>query len=86
LILNIDIRVYDKLANEKQGLRIIKHLCDLKYYGNAIINGDLFYNDEIYIKSTAFLNGIVNIDGPILADNYILALLTVLFNCYYPKI
>ncbi len=52
------------------------HLCDLKYYGNAIINEAFFYSEEIYMKSTAFLKGIVNIEGPTLAVRRIRTLLT----------
>jgi hypothetical protein len=42
LTLNKDIRIYSRFAKEKQGLNMIKHLCDLKYSGKANIKGDFF--------------------------------------------
>ena len=67
--LSKDIKTSSRLAKEKQGLNIMKHLCERKNSGKAYIKGDFFSADDIYIKSIAFLKGIVKTDGPIFADS-----------------
>lgn len=77
LTLSIVIIIYYKLERVKQGLRIITQRWERRYYGKAIINEAFLYSEEISIKSTAFLKGTVNIEGPTLAVRRILTRLTV---------
>lgn len=73
-----------KLERVKEGRKIIMQRCERKYYGNAIIKEAFLRYDEISMKSTAFLKGIVKIEGPTLADSNIRTLLMILFSWSLP--